>query len=63
MVPKYCIGPGSLCASGQICIARNGQPNVTIVPADDGDGLKIYLLAKLKVAYTVAKKKGLKTKT
>jgi len=63
MVPKYCIGPGSLCASGQICIARNGQPNVTIVPADDGDGFKIYLLAKLKVAYTVAKKKGLKTKT
>ena len=61
--PVYDIGPGSLCAFGQICVRRNGQPNVTVVPNDRQGGLKIYVLAKLKVAYNVAKKKGLVTKT
>ena len=51
--PRFGIGPGSLAAAGQICIARGGQPNVTLLPDAAGDGLKAYLLAPLEVAHTV----------
>jgi lysophospholipase-1 len=49
--PKFFVGPGSLAAAGQICIARGGQPNATIVPDDIGGGLKVYLIAPLQTAH------------
>ena len=30
--PIFVIGPSSLAAAGQMCVARGGQPNVTILP-------------------------------
>lgn len=51
--PSFSIGPGSLCASGQICVARGGQPNVTVLPESSCGGLRASLLAPLRVAYAV----------
>jgi predicted esterase len=49
--PQFVVGPSSLAAAGQICVARNGQPNVTILPNEKGSGLKMYLMAPLQQAH------------
>ena len=63
--PQFVVGPSSLAAAGQICVARNGQPNVTILPNEKGSGLKMYLMAPLQQAHiflSVVKKQMKKNK-
>ena len=54
--PFFAIGPGSLAAASQICVVRNGQPNVTILPAGtNGSSLSVSLLAPLNIGHGVLK--------
>jgi len=65
--PIFVIGPSSLAAAGQMCVARGGQPNVTILPGriesrqgeDSGcherskSSLSVSLVAPLQMAHQI----------
>lgn len=49
---KYAIGPRTLYSAGRLCASRGGQPNVTILPSNNGNFL-VTLIAPLSVAHGV----------
>ena len=48
--PEFAIGPGTLASAARLCLMRNGQPNVTVLPARDG-GVTLWLIAPLSTAH------------